>query len=53
METEDQKAKYKDVVAKFGPIDVFVLPDYEFYYTDDNKCPFKPDDLVYVIDGHN
>ena len=44
---------YQKVIDKYGGAGAFVLPDYEFYYTDDNKCPFKPDDLVYVIDGHN
>lgn len=44
---------YKKVIEEYGEVDAFVLSDYDFYYTDDNKCPFEPDDLVYVIDGHN
>ena len=43
---------YQKVIDEYGE-DAFVLPNYDFYYTEDNKCPFKPDDLVYVIDGHN
>ena len=44
---------YQKVIDKYGSAGAFVLPNYDFYYTDDNKCPFKPDDLVYIIDGHN
>lgn len=44
---------YQKVIEKYGGAGAFVLPDYEFYYTDGNECPFKPGDLVYVIDGHN
>lgn len=44
---------YQKVIDKYGSTGAFVLPNYDFYYTEDNKCPFKPDDLVYIIDGHN
>lgn len=44
---------YQKVIEKYGGAGAFVLPDYEFYYTDGNECPFKPDDLVYVINGHS
>ena len=44
---------YQKVIDKYGSAGAFVLPNYDFYYTEDNKCPFKPDDLVYIIDGHN
>ena len=53
---EDIKtAKYKDVVAKFGPIDVFVLPDFECRFTNRKgveECPFENDDEVWVLDGY-
>lgn len=54
METEEQKAKYKDVIAKFGKVDVFVLPDYECRFTNhrDVECPFEDDDEVWVLDGY-
>ena len=44
---------YQKVIDKYGSAGAFVLPNYDFYYTEDNKCPFKPDDLVYIIDAHN
>ena len=54
METEEQKAKYKDVVAKFGKVDVFVLPDFECRFTKhrDVECPYQDDDEVWVLDGY-
>ena len=54
METKDQKAKYKDVVAKFGKVDAFVLPDFECRFTKhrDVECPFQDDDEVWVLDGY-
>lgn len=54
METKDQKAKYKDVVAKFGKVDVFVLPDFECRFTKhrDVECPYQDDDEVWVLDGY-
>ena len=54
METEEQKAKYKDVIAKFGKVDVFVLPDYECRFTKHKgvECPYKDDDEVWVLDGY-
>lgn len=46
--------KYKDVVEKAGDyIYAFITADYGFHYTEDEKCPFADDDLVYVIDGHS
>lgn len=45
--------KYKDVAEKVGDgIYAFITADYDFHYTEDEKCPFADDDLVYVIDGH-
>lgn len=54
METKDQKAKYKDVVAKFGKVDVFVLPDFECRFTKhrDVECPYQDDEEVWVLDGY-
>ena len=52
---EDIKtAKYKDVIAKFGPVDVFVLPDFECRFTKHKgvECPYKDDDEVWVLDGY-
>ena len=46
-------APYKTVIDEYVDAAAYVLPGYKFYYTDDNKCPFAPDDLVYIIDGHN
>lgn len=46
-------APYQNVIDEHGGVGAFVLPDYDFYYTEYKKCPFKPDDLVYVLDGHN
>lgn len=48
------KAKYKDVVAKFGPVDVFVLPDFECCFTKHKgvECPFNDNDKVWVLDGY-
>ena len=46
-------APYQNVLDECGQADAFVLPEYELYYTDENECPFKPDDPVYIIDGHN
>ena len=44
---------YQKVIDEYGKVAAFVLPEYDFYYTDEKQCPFKPDDLVYIIDGHN
>ncbi len=44
---------YKTVIDEYADAAAYVLPGYKFYYTDDNKCPFAPDDLVYIIDGQN
>jgi len=44
---------YQKVIDEYGEVAAFVLADYGFYDTDDEECPFKPDDLVYIIDGHN
>ena len=47
-------ATYKQVIKKHGRVSAYLLENYEFFYTecDDNKCPFKSDDVVYIIDGH-
>lgn len=47
-------ATYKQVIEKFGHVNAYLLENYEFFYTeyDDNKCPFKNNDVVYIIDGH-
>lgn len=47
-------ATYKQVIEKHGRVNAYLLENYEFFYTeyDDNKCPFKSDDVVYIIDGH-
>ena len=55
MGTEDQKAKYKDVIAKYGKIDAFVLPDYECHFIKNEgaeACPYKDNDKVWVFDGY-
>lgn len=54
MGTEDQKAKYKDVIAKYGKVDAFVLPDFECRFTKhrDVECSFQDDDEVWVLDGY-
>lgn len=53
-EEEIETAKYKDVVAKFGKVDAFVLPDFECRFTKhrDVECPFQDDDEVWVLDGY-
>lgn len=53
-EEETETAKYKDVIAKFGKVDVFVLPDFECRFTNhrDVECPFEDDDEVWVLDGY-
>ena len=49
----DEIMKYKDVVEKSNDeIAAFIAPDYDFIYSDEAKCPFADDDLVYVINGH-
>lgn len=54
MGNKQDKAKYKDVVAKFGKVDVFVLPDFECRFTKhrDVECPYQDDDEVWVLDGY-
>lgn len=53
-EEEIETAKYKDVVAKFGKVDAFILPDFECRFTKhrDVECPFQDDDEVWVLDGY-
>ena len=53
-EEEIETAKYKDVVAKFGKVDAFVLPDFECRFTKHRnvECPFQDDDEVRVLDGY-
>lgn len=55
MQTRKQKAKYKDVVAKFGQVDAYVLPDFECRFTKIKgveECPFNDNDKVWVLDGY-
>lgn len=54
MKNKKKTVKYKDVVAKFGKVDVFVLPDFECRFTKhrDVECPYQDDDEVWVLDGY-
>ena len=54
MENKNKAVRYKDVVAKFGKVDVFVLPDFECRFTKhrDVECPYQDDDEVWVLDGY-
>ena len=54
MENKNKAVRYKDVVAKFGKVDVFVLPDFEcrFMKHRDVECPYQDDDEVWVLDGY-
>ena len=54
MENKNKAVKYRDVVAKYGKVDAYVLPDCECYFTKDEDtetCPFKGNDKVWVLDG--
>ncbi|MBR1916043.1 MAG: hypothetical protein IJ830_06395 [Alphaproteobacteria bacterium] len=55
MQTKKNKAKYKDVIAKYGNVDVFVLPNFECHFTKHKgvECPYKDDDKVWVFDGYS
>lgn len=44
---------YRKVCEEYGDAGAFVLPKYYMLYTDEGRCPFEPEDIVYVIDGHN
>lgn len=54
---------YNKVCEEYGEVAAFVLPTYDeddkreykydLYYIEEDSCDFEPDDLVYVIDGHN
>lgn len=49
----DNIVPYQKVIDEYGEVAGYVLLDYVFFYVEEEKCPFEPDDLVYIIDAHN
>ena len=43
--------EYKNI-QKYGHLFGFVTENYEFHCTDNEKCTFEDDELVYIIDCH-
>ena len=50
---EDLIANYKDVISSPQGVYAYISSDGQIYYVTDVRCPFEPDDVVYVMDYHN
>jgi len=44
---------YKDVISSPQGVYAYISSTGQFYYVTDVRCPFEPDDVVYVMDCHN
>lgn len=45
--------RYQDVISSPQEVDAYISSAGQFYYVTDVRCPFEPDDVVYVMDCHN
>lgn len=44
---------YQDVISSPQGVYAYISSAGQFYYVTDVRCPFEPDDVVYVMDCHN
>jgi hypothetical protein len=44
--------RYKNVIKSPQGVYAFISSDGNFYYLTDTRCPFEPNDVVYVMDCH-
>ena len=45
--------RYKNVIKSPQCVYAFISSDGNFYYLTDTRCPFEPNDVVYVMDCHS
>ena len=45
--------RYKNVIKSPQGVYAFISSDGNFYYLTDTRCPFEPNDVVYVMDCHS
>lgn len=44
---------YQDVISSPRGVYAYISSAGQFYYVTDVRCPFEPNDVVYVMDCHN